>query len=141
MELDHILRWFEHGDMELATAHHTFETQHPKPLNIICYLCQQSAEKYFKGYLIYHTEEEAPHIHNLTKLRAMCSQRDRRFDKIAGQCNYLNPYAVQPRYPDEIEIDERLTKIALRSADEIKAFEPLQQTRSKLQEELSDENQ
>jgi HEPN domain-containing protein len=25
---------------------------HPRPDNIICNLCQQSAEKYFKGFLI-----------------------------------------------------------------------------------------
>ena len=46
-----------------------------------------------------------------------------------------NPYGVQPRYPDEIEIDEWLTKLALRNAAEIKAFAPLQEARKVLEEE------
>ena len=44
----------------------------------------------------------------------------------------LNPYGVQPRYPDEIEIDERITKLALRNAAEIKGFAPLQELRTAL---------
>jgi len=138
---EHIMHWFEHGDMELTTAQHIFETQYPKPLNIICYLCQQSAEKYLKGYLIYHIGDEAPHTHSLTKLCALCAQWNTLFDEIHNLCNALNPYGVQPRYPDEIEIDDRLTKIALLNATEIKKFAPLQNLQNQLQEERSNENQ
>jgi len=134
MEHDYVLHWFEQGDMDFATAKHAFETQRPQPLNIICYLCQQSAEKYLKGYLIYRTGEEAPRIHSLTKLCALCSQWNVSFDEIKSECNALNPYGVQPRYPDEIEIDERLTKLALGNAAEIKAFAPLQELRMELEE-------
>ena len=87
MERDYVLHWFAQGDMELATAEHAFETQRPQPLNIICYLCQQSAEKYLKGYYIYQSGAEAPRIHSLTKLCALCSQWNPLFDEIKSKCN------------------------------------------------------
>jgi HEPN domain-containing protein len=27
---------------------------HPTPVEVICYHCQQSAEKYLKGYIVLH---------------------------------------------------------------------------------------
>jgi len=134
MDSKHVLEWFRFGDMDLDVAE-VLSAQRPQHLEIICYHCQQAAEKYLKGYLIYQTGEEAPRIHNLTRLCALCSQWNILFDEIKSECNALNPYGIQPKYPDEIDIDERLTKIALRNAAEIQAFAPLQEVRKELEEE------
>jgi len=52
MNHDLIAEWFHYSDMDLASAEH-LQTMHPQPFEIICFLCQQSAEKNLKGYLIY----------------------------------------------------------------------------------------
>mgnify|MGYP000237719624 CR=1 FL=1 len=38
--------------MDFLTAKHLYEHMYPKPLEIICYHCQQSIEKLLKGLLI-----------------------------------------------------------------------------------------
>ena len=42
--------WFEIGDSDLASAEFLLK-MHPVPNEIICYHCQQAAEKYLKGFL------------------------------------------------------------------------------------------
>ena len=64
MELEYVAEWFEFADMDLASAEYLCGMR-PQPLEIICYHCQQSAEKYLKGYLIYKGVMEPPKIHNL----------------------------------------------------------------------------
>ena len=48
MEPD-IQRWLDFAENDLAVAKHLLETFHPKPLEIICYHCQQAAEKAIKA--------------------------------------------------------------------------------------------
>ncbi len=38
--------------MDFLTAKHLYEHMYPKPLEIICYHCQQAIEKMLKGVLI-----------------------------------------------------------------------------------------
>ena len=37
--------WLRYANMDLDAAKFLFENQYPKPLEIICYHCQQAAEK------------------------------------------------------------------------------------------------
>ena len=41
--------WIAYSDMDIASAKHLCSMK-PQPLEIICYLCQQSAEKALKAY-------------------------------------------------------------------------------------------
>ena len=43
--------WFEFAKRDLESAKFLMN-MHPRPIEIICYHCEQSAEKYLKGYLI-----------------------------------------------------------------------------------------
>ena len=47
---------------------------------------------------------------------------NKQFEKIMKPCAALTPYGVQPRYPDEIHLDEPLMRKALSYARQIKAF-------------------
>jgi HEPN domain-containing protein len=132
MDNNHIYEWFHFGDTDLNVAEHLAATLYPRPLEIICYHCQQAIEKYLKGYLLCNGIEELPKIHNLMALCASCSEKDIRFDRIVAKCNVLNAYSIQPRYPDEIYIDEAQMKKALLYAKEIKNFEPLVDCRNSL---------
>ena len=40
--------WYNMAAMDLGVAGHLDATYHPKPLEIICYHCQQAAEKAIK---------------------------------------------------------------------------------------------
>ena len=129
-----MVEWFRFGDNDLIVAEHSALTLHPQPLEIICYHCQQAVEKYLKGYLVFHGVEEPPRPHNLMTLCELCSESDPRFDSIVSKCNILNAYGVQPRYPDEIYIDESRTQTALTYAKEIRSFPPLTAVRYTLEQ-------
>ena len=44
--------WQRLAAMDLSTAEY-LKNMNPLPIEIICYHCQQSAEKYLKGYLVF----------------------------------------------------------------------------------------
>ena len=54
---DLVREWFEYAANDLRAAAHMFENMHPKPLEIVCYHCQQCVEKALKGYLINHLDK------------------------------------------------------------------------------------
>ena len=119
------LEWFRFGDKDLLSAEHLMSL-HPQPFEIICYLCQQSAEKYLKGFLIAYGTKP-PKTHELDKLCDLCLKYHNSFEAIFDQCEVLSQYGVQPRYPHEIEILEHHAEKALAYAKEIKSFVLLQE--------------
>ena len=112
MHLDIVSEWYKYADRDLSVAEY-LTTMHPKPVEVISFHCQQAAEKYLKGYLIYNGVEEPPKIHNLDTLCSMCVKFDNRFPQIIKACGVLTPYGVQPRYPNEIEVTENDMQKAL----------------------------
>jgi len=122
MDSEFIAEWFRFADIDLSSAEYLLGKR-PQPLEIICYLCQQSAEKCLKGYLIYKGVIEPPKIHNLDILREMCLKYDERFREIEKACNVLSQYGVQPRYPHQIAIFERDMEKALEYARQVRDFE------------------
>jgi HEPN domain-containing protein len=118
---DFVKEWFEIASTDLRTAEHLFETMRPKPLEIICYHCQQAAEKALKGFLADH-ETEPPHTHDLEKLRLMCMEYDRSFESIQAPCLKLRGYSVSTRYPGRVEVEEQDAVFTLKEAERIRAF-------------------
>ena len=47
--------WFETADLDYGSALFLLEMK-PMPFEIICYHCQQCAEKYLKGFTAYYGE-------------------------------------------------------------------------------------
>ncbi len=97
----------------MISAEHLFYEMHPKQIEICCYLCQQSAEKVLKAFLE-KNECEIPRTHNLVMLCQQCTEIDSDFSSVMDFCAYLTPYAVQTRYPNEIEILESEAELALK---------------------------
>jgi HEPN domain-containing protein len=128
MHLNIVAEWYIYADRDLSCAEHLL-TMHPKPLEVISFHCQQAAEKYLKGFLIFKGIEEPPKIHNLDKLCSMCTEHDNRFAEIIKECSSLTQYSVQPRYPDELEVTENDMNKALINARKIRDFEPLNDLR------------
>ena len=102
---DLVIEWYKFAEMDYIAAKHLFETLSPKPLEIICYHCQQSVEKYLKGFLVLNGSEP-PKIHDLLRLCEMCLELEESFEELKVVCQFLNIYGVQPRYPNEIEVLE-----------------------------------
>jgi HEPN domain-containing protein len=50
---EEVNNWFDVADGDLRAAEYLLTMHYPRPDNIICNLCQQSAEKHIKGYLVY----------------------------------------------------------------------------------------
>lgn len=116
-----VSEWFEIASTDLNTAKHLFETMRPRPLEIICYHCQQAAEKALKGFLI-DQEAEPPRIHDLGKLCALCAEYDPDFTLLLDACQELTDYATAARYPSRVEIEEQDAVSALDHAEKIYTF-------------------
>ncbi|MDR1963319.1 MAG: HEPN domain-containing protein [Planctomycetaceae bacterium] len=120
--IDLIEQWFKKAKSDLNVARNTFETMQPKELDIICFHCQQAAEKALKAYLILH-DIEPERTHNLEKLCNDCGQYDDSFSEFLEICKIMSQYAVQPRYPDDfLNITETETEQALEYAQSIYDF-------------------
>ena len=89
--------------------------------DVVCFHCQQAAEKALKGGLVWDTGELDP-IHDLKSLPMKCLRRDPSFGRLRG-IETLTPYAVDIRYPDDLyfpTLEE--TKRAVELASDAMAF-------------------
>lgn len=84
--------WQRLAAMDLSTAEY-LKNMFPNPIEIICYHCQQSAEKYLKGYLVF-CGMAPPKIHDLDELCKLCLKFSDSFKNIADQCSDLAAYGV-----------------------------------------------
>jgi len=114
-------QWIEIADRDLALAQHTALTMRPVPYELVCFHCQQFAEKYLKAYLVFKGLEP-PHIHDLVRLADLCAASNIVFNNIKNNCISLTEYGVQPRYPGNMQIIEEDMKTALIFAADIKKF-------------------
>ncbi|MCL1807336.1 MAG: HEPN domain-containing protein [Oscillospiraceae bacterium] len=127
MDKQEVWSWFDFADSDLEAAEHLLTLYRPR-LEIICYHCQQAAEKYLKGYLIYRGIFPSK-THDLDSLCKKCFEFNPAFQEILHECVVLSDYGVQPRYPNELHIEEHHMKKALEYARRIKNFAPLQTVR------------
>ena len=113
--------WMRFAFMDFDNAKYLFETRHPAPLEIICYHCQQSAEKYLKAVII-SLGEEPEKTHDLLKIIAVLRQHIDFPAELEGFAEILTLYGVRTRYPLAIELDEGTTKLAIAQAEQVKLW-------------------
>lgn len=112
--------WYNMAVMDLGVARHLDETYRPKPLEIICYHCQQAAEKAIKALIIYYGGEGGiPKLHDLSFLLNQIKNKVYIEDKYYDYADTLTPYGVSIRYPNELFLGERHAKEALEFSEEI----------------------
>lgn len=75
-----VKEWLNIAEMDIASAKYLMSMQ-PVPIEIICYHCQQSAEKFIKGFLAYN-EAEIIKTHDLVALNNACCIYDEEFKLI-----------------------------------------------------------
>jgi HEPN domain-containing protein len=114
------LEWLVYAENDFSSAEYLLGKK-PLPIEIICFLCQQSAEKALKGLLVLQGIRP-PKTHDLVDLHDFCKPFTLDTDKILTQCKDLNDYSVRPRYPDETVITETRMRKALADAKAIMDF-------------------
>ena len=100
-----VKEWIRFADMDVLSANHLNEIQYPKPLEIICYHCQQAAEKMLKA-LIIANDGELQKTHDLGLLTDILSEFVTFPVNVLNSADELTPYGVKIRYPQELNIEE-----------------------------------
>lgn len=113
-----VLEWLECAKMDFITAKHLYKTLYPIPHSIVCYHCQQSAEKYLKA-LILANNGKIKKTHDLLNLLEYLSTCLAISDSLKLACANLTRFATRTRYPTDENIDETLTKKALQDMDTV----------------------
>ena len=68
--------------------------------NAVCFHAQHCAEKYLKAFLVHH-RSLFPKTHDLLDLLELAKQADPTLELLRPDLEYLEPYAVEFRYPGE----------------------------------------
>ena len=114
-------QWLDRGEEELRSAEYLSTMHHPTPDETICYLCQQSAEKYLKGFIFSH-DIEPDKTHDLKDLLETCKIYNKDFSTLDSNAYILTRYAVLPRYPNELGITKEDMENAIANAKVIEGF-------------------
>ena len=112
--------WYKFADMDLAAAEY-LKTMVPTPIEIICYHCQQAAEKYLKGFLA-SRGETIQKTHDLVLLNKRCQKHNKAFTRLENACLFLTDFGVAVRYPFPMDVNKSDMNLALKYATEIRNF-------------------
>jgi HEPN domain-containing protein len=105
-KIEIVKQWIEKGDHDLGTAQVTF-LYLPKYSDTIAFHCQQAAEKYLKGYLLF-LDLPFQKKHSLNYLLGLISTRTQVPDEIYDSASILEDFAVEIMYPDtSVELSDQ----------------------------------
>lgn len=116
-----VRRWLTKAQHDLLTAK-TMLGAELCPTEVVCFHCQQCAEKMLKAFLVLR-DHDFPKTHDLKGLLNMCAEHNPEFATLSAEAAGLTDYAVQPRYVDDwrdIPVDEAAE--AVRLAERVMAF-------------------
>ncbi|MCD8220622.1 MAG: HEPN domain-containing protein [Clostridiales bacterium] len=116
-----VQEWLTFARMDFLAAKHLYDSMYPKPLEIICYHCQQSIEKLLKGALI-SNGVMIKKTHDLGLLAEMLQEYVEVPIEYLEMCDELTPYGVKIRYPQELTIEEYHVKKALAETEKLYAW-------------------
>ncbi len=115
--LDVANEWFKMAEIDFESAKFLLNMK-PAPLEIICYHCQQCAEKYLKGFIVFNGGSTSK-THDLVILNKICKTYSDNFKEIENECLELTDYGVQIRYPFHFEVEEHDAFKAIESTQKI----------------------
>ena len=103
--MDEARKWLEFAKTDLGVSRLLLEVYYPQPLEIICYHCQQAAEKAIKSVVLYHGAPGGlPKKHNLSFLLEQIKNLEEIPEEYYDYADALTPYGITVRYPDELSI-------------------------------------
>ena len=115
-----IQKWFDKAEADLDSIEILLPADKITTYGVICYLSQQTAEKYIKGFLVFKGIEP-PKVHDLKYLIAQCKPD---LDTLKENAELLNDYIVESRYPmiTPVEYVKERVQQAYEATKEIKHF-------------------
>ena len=97
-KIDFIREWVYEGNNDLGLAEFVIENN-GKYYDLVCFHCQQAAEKYLKAYIIY-LQLYYRKVHDLTYLLNVIKRKKEIPKKLIKKAEMLEEYAIDSRYPD-----------------------------------------
>ena len=94
------------------------------PYHTVCFMCQGSAEKYLKAFLIWNGWN-LKKTHDLEDLLVYAIELDYELEKLRDECKILNEYITEGRYPGDLPwemIEKKDAEEAIEAADKIANF-------------------
>jgi HEPN domain-containing protein len=137
MHIEDVKEWLRIADDDFDAAIILNESAR-KHYEIICYLCAQAIEKYLKGYLAWN-DIIPEKTHNLAYLNRICADKDKIFENVKTECDIINRYGNDIRYPHKYEVNESDVNFSINAVEKIKNIEPLIDIRNKVYNENNDE--
>lgn len=111
-------QWVRKAEADFAAAN-GLARERPPPRDIVCFHCQQAAEKYIKA-VIQERGSPVPKTHDLDHLVEELLPSEPFLKKVHRAAASLTRYAVDYRYPD-YSATTRQMNAALRAATRIRA--------------------
>ena len=120
--------WLSFAKMDFESAKYLLSAPfYPRPLNVVCYHCQQAAEKAVKALIIYFGSQGGmPKLHDiaflLNQVKNIVEEKSglKLDSDLVEIADTLTKYGITSRYPnDEMDIDERKTKQAIVGSEKI----------------------
>jgi HEPN domain-containing protein len=116
-----VSRWLDRAEHDLYTAGTMLRVDNP-PTDVVCFHCQQCAEKCVKAFLV-SVGREFPKTHDLMRLLTSCAEENREFAELEEDLMALTDYAVEVRYVDDWrDISVAEAELALEAAERVIAF-------------------
>jgi HEPN domain-containing protein len=94
--------WFIKGNHDLQTAEIILKDSDP-PTDTLCFHCQQSVEKYLKGFLTLNNIDFIK-THDLEYLLKLSKNILKGIEDYEEDILALNKYSIEPRYPVDLPI-------------------------------------
>ena len=110
-------KWVQKAEADWEVAHKLAGENAP-PRDIVCFHCQQAAEKYLKA-LLQESGLVVPKIHDLADILELLLPGDATLGRLRRKAGSLTRYAVQYRYPGMMA-SKRQMEAALRHVDAIR---------------------
>ena len=120
-KIDIIKQWIEKADHDLGTGQVTY-LYLPQYRDTIAFHCQQAAEKYLKGFLLF-LDIPFKRQHSLNYLLGLISQKIQISNELYDNASELEDFAVEIRYPDtSIDLSDDEIQQAFKIAKLIREF-------------------
>lgn len=121
IESEIVSEWISFANADLQAAELLAQSNALQFIEIICYHCHQSAEKYLKAYILQEGLGKV-RTHDLRSLCDLCIKQDVEFEEIQRSAAYLSPMSTVTRYPHHQDITDGMMKVCIQSAKAIQNF-------------------
>lgn len=116
-----VFPWIEKAEGDYEGAIYLSKKKSKRIAHIICFSCQQAAEKYLKAYLVEKSIRFSKTHFLVKELLPLCENIDQEFRVLVPYLEELDPYSVEFRYPGE-EITKDDVKTAIAAIKKVRKF-------------------